>query len=56
MRIHEITDDPTNIHEIIDPFKTQAVMLKRQQKELRVKKARLKAQKAQSAVTKAQQA
>ena len=46
MRIHEITQDP---------FKPQADALNRQQKDLKVKKARLKAQKAQAAVTKAQQ-
>ena len=44
------------IHEIVDPFKAQSDAVTKQQKELRVKKARLKAQKAQAAVTKAQQA
>ena len=42
MRIHEITDDPTSIQEVTpDPFKSQADALKRQQKDLKIKKARL---------------
>lgn len=56
MRIHEITDGPGCIQGVTpDPFKPQADAPKQQQKDLKVKKARLKAQKAQAAVTKAQQ-
>jgi hypothetical protein len=56
MRIHEITDDPTSIQEITpDLFKPQEQAVKRQQKDLKIKRARIRANKAQDALRKAQQ-
>lgn len=46
MRIHEITQDP---------FKSQAEAVKRQEKDLKIKKARIRANKAQAALRKTQQ-
>lgn len=46
MRISEITTDP---------FKAQTASITQQQKELKVKKARIRANKAQAALRKAQQ-
>lgn len=46
MRISEITNDP---------FKAQTANITQQQKELKVKKARIRANKAQAALRKAQQ-
>lgn len=46
MRISEITNDP---------FKAQTTNITQQQKELKVKKARIRANKAQAALRKAQQ-
>lgn len=46
MRISEITTDP---------FKAQTANIAQQQKELKVKKARIRASKAQAALRKAQQ-
>ena len=46
MRISELTNDP---------FKAQTANITQQQKELKVKKARIRANKAQAALRKAQQ-
>ena len=43
------------IHEITDPFKSQSDAIPKQQKDLHVKKARIRANKAQAALRKAQQ-
>jgi hypothetical protein len=43
------------IHEITDPFKAQSDAITKQQKDLKVKKARIRANKAQAALRKAQQ-
>ena len=42
------------IHEITDPLKAQSDALNRQQKDLKVKKARIRANKAHAALRKAQ--
>ena len=56
MRIYEITDDPKSIHKVTpEPFKAHTDAVKRQEKYLKVRKARIKAQKAQAAVNKVQQ-
>ena len=43
------------IHEIVDPFKAQSDAVTKQQKDLKVKKARIRANKAQAALRTAQQ-
>ena len=43
------------IHEITDPFKAQSDAITKQQRDLKVKKARIRAIKAQAALRKAQQ-
>ena len=43
------------IHEITDPFQIQSDAVTKQQKDLKVKKARIKANKAQAALRKVQQ-
>lgn len=43
------------IHEITDPFKAQSDAVAKQQKDLKVKKARIRANKAQAALRRAQQ-
>ena len=43
------------IHEITDPLKAQSDAVMKQQKDLKVKKARIRANKAQAALQKAQQ-
>lgn len=56
MRIHESTAKPDDIHEITqDPFKAQSDAITKQQKDLKVKKARIKANKTQAALRKVQQ-
>lgn len=56
MRIHEITDDPDSINEVTpDPFKVQTDAVKRQEKDLKIKKARIKANKSNAQLRKVQQ-
>ncbi|MEI7601687.1 MAG: hypothetical protein WCJ41_20525 [Aestuariivirga sp.] len=43
------------IHEITDSFKLQSDAITKQQKDLKIKKARIRATKAQAALRKAQQ-
>jgi hypothetical protein len=42
------------IHEIINPFKAQSDAIVKQEKDLKVKKARIRANRAQAALRKAQ--
>ena len=56
MRIHEITDDPIDIHEVApDPFKAQTDAVKRQERDLKIRKARIRANKSNAQLRKAQQ-
>ncbi len=56
MRIHEITDDPDSIVEVTpDPFKVQTDAVKRQEKDLKIRKARIRANKSNAQLRKAQQ-